>query len=70
LVRYVIANDLSPGAVEAMKRNIAINGFEEYDPASTSSKNGNAKQMVHINEGDAWYLFHFPPSLKLLLTTV
>ncbi|KAF4615436.1 hypothetical protein D9613_003092 [Agrocybe pediades] len=53
LVKYVIANDLSAGAVEAMKRNISINGFEEFDASSAASKGANPKQMVHINEGDA-----------------
>jgi tRNA (guanine26-N2/guanine27-N2)-dimethyltransferase len=47
--RYVIANDLSPAAVEAMKRNIAINdltGGSDSDPT---------RQKVQVNEGDAWY---------------
>ena len=28
-VRYVIANDLSPAAVEAMQRNVELNGLGE-----------------------------------------
>ncbi|KAF9564606.1 N2,N2-dimethylguanosine tRNA methyltransferase [Agrocybe pediades] len=58
LVKYVIANDLSAGAVEAMKRNISINGFEEFDASSAASKGANPKQMVHINEGDACTLMY------------
>ena len=47
--RYIIANDLSPAAVEAMKRNITINdlgGGSDSDPA---------RLRVQVNEGDAWY---------------
>ncbi|KDR81650.1 hypothetical protein GALMADRAFT_89844 [Galerina marginata CBS 339.88] len=45
LAKCVIANDLSPGAVEAMKRNIAING-------------DHAIQKVQVNEGDACSLMY------------
>ena len=47
-IRYVIANDLSPAAVEAMKRNIAINDL------GTGSES-EPTQKVQVNEGDAWY---------------
>jgi tRNA (guanine26-N2/guanine27-N2)-dimethyltransferase len=47
--RYVIANDLSPAAAEAMRRNVEINGLGKHG-------------KVRVNEGDAWYdledLFH------------
>jgi tRNA (guanine26-N2/guanine27-N2)-dimethyltransferase len=48
-IRYVIANDLSPAAVEAMKRNIAINDL------GTGSESDPTRQKVQVNEGDAWY---------------
>jgi len=50
-IRYVIANDLSPAAVEAMKRNIAINDLD------TDSESDPTGQKVQVNEGDAWYDF-------------
>uniref|UniRef100_A0A8H7Y2X7 tRNA (guanine(26)-N(2))-dimethyltransferase n=1 Tax=Psilocybe cubensis TaxID=181762 RepID=A0A8H7Y2X7_PSICU len=52
LVKYVIANDLSHGAIEAMKRNISINGLG--DGTLQPSSNGASKQKIHLNEGDAW----------------
>lgn len=59
LPRYVIANDLSPTAVAAMKRNIMIN-----DLGDTTEGVGDPSQppiifpgKVRINEGDAWYDF-------------
>lgn len=42
---YVLANDLSPAACEAMKRNVEINGLASSDPDSAK---------VQVNEGDAW----------------
>ncbi|KIM49074.1 hypothetical protein M413DRAFT_438239 [Hebeloma cylindrosporum] len=52
LVRYVIANDLSPAAVEAMKRNIAINDL------GTGSESDPTRQKVQVNEGDACSLMY------------
>ncbi|KAF9052841.1 N2,N2-dimethylguanosine tRNA methyltransferase-domain-containing protein [Panaeolus papilionaceus] len=51
LVNYVIANDLSPAAVEAMKRNVQINGLagEEGD---------GADWKVRVNQGDACSLMY------------
>jgi hypothetical protein len=53
-LRYVIANDLSDAATEAMKKNVEINGFSEIpaDPNVPGSKPTPAK--VVVNEGDAW----------------
>jgi tRNA (guanine26-N2/guanine27-N2)-dimethyltransferase len=58
--RYVIANDLSPSATAAMKRNVDINGLgtpvEDVTPEdNTTGKAGVPKLgKVRINEGDAW----------------
>jgi tRNA (guanine26-N2/guanine27-N2)-dimethyltransferase len=67
--RYVIANDLSPSATAAMKRNVEINGLgPSPDPEdvahSKTAKNLDERKpdhkqklgMVRINEGDAWYV--------------
>ena len=52
--RYVIANDLSPAAVNVMKRNVAINGLsdEVVEPGSSIAQSTQAH--VQVNEGDAW----------------
>jgi len=52
--RYVIANDLSDAATEAMRKNVEINGFSEIpaDLDVPGSKPTPAK--VVVNEGDAW----------------
>ncbi|KAF8964045.1 tRNA methyltransferase [Flammula alnicola] len=47
LIKRVIANDLSPGAVEAMKRNIAINGLGAVDAPSESSATEVPEQKVN-----------------------
>jgi len=53
--RYIIANDLSPSATAAMKRNIELNGLGPIpEPSSGISK--ALSGMVRINEGDAWYV--------------
>lgn len=59
--RYVIANDLSPSAVAAMKRNVEINGLAGTEPATggdlTKLENGSSRPKppkVRVNEGDAW----------------
>ena len=49
--RYVIANDLSPAAVNVMKRNVAVNGLSVEANESESS---TAQAKVQVNEGDAW----------------
>lgn len=66
--RKVIANDLLPSAVEAIKRNVELNDLvtavpksnstkDEHDENGSASTNGAAKRgaEVLINEGDAWY---------------
>ncbi len=65
--RYVIANDLSSSATEAMRRNVEINGLgpppiTEVD--STEPLDGKQKTVksdlgkVRVNEGDAWYVIY------------
>ena len=56
LPRYVIANDLSPAAVEAMRRNIELNDLHEKEitPAESSSEKVIRLAKVRVNEGDAW----------------
>lgn len=53
--RHVIANDLSPSAADAMRRNVELNGLMEPDP-SKEVPGKDAPAYVKINEGDAWYL--------------
>jgi tRNA G26 N,N-dimethylase Trm1 len=48
-LRHVIANDLSPAAVEAMRRNVEVNGLAEDSETATPLSG-----KVHINEADAW----------------
>ena len=70
--RYVIANDLSPTAAEAMRRNVDLNGL---GPASAPSNTAEdtfegvaptegtrqpALGKVKVNEGDAWYVNYLP----------
>lgn len=52
--RYVIANDLSPAAVNVMKRNVAINGLGDEVIESESSIACGTQAKVQVNEGDAW----------------
>ncbi|TFK76405.1 N2,N2-dimethylguanosine tRNA methyltransferase [Pluteus cervinus] len=54
LLKHVIANDLSPAAVEAMKRNVDINGLGPQ-PSETD---GGDLGKVRINEGDACTLMY------------
>ena len=61
--RYVIANDLSPSATAAMKRNVDINGLTTPHEGSapdddvTTAKGVIPKLgKVRINEGDAWWV--------------
>ncbi|KAF9483764.1 N2,N2-dimethylguanosine tRNA methyltransferase [Pholiota conissans] len=59
LLKRVIANDLSPGAVEAMKRNIAINGLgPDVSLEGSSSSPDRSKPRVEVNEGDACSLMY------------
>ena len=79
LHRHVIANDLSSTAVDAIKRNVEINGLgpsktidngtELPLAETTSSSQGQNTKLgkVRVNEGDAWsvkvYYFHLDASL-------
>ena len=56
MLRYVIANDLSPEAVEAIRRNIELNDLHDKEGASTegSSEKVVRPAKVRVNEGDAW----------------
>ena len=57
LVRYVIANDLSPTAAEAMRRNVDLNGLGEQvesDPGAANEEKKAKPAKVRVNEGDAW----------------
>ncbi|RDB21077.1 tRNA (guanine(26)-N(2))-dimethyltransferase [Hypsizygus marmoreus] len=59
LVKYVIANDLSPSATAAMKRNVEINELGPVDePPSTSAESTLSAGKVRINEGDACTLMY------------
>ncbi|KAJ4000743.1 N2 N2-dimethylguanosine tRNA methyltransferase [Lentinula boryana] len=59
LVKYVLANDLSPTAVTAMKRNVELNGFgpEKEEEESARKVNPNLGK-VRVNEGDACTLMY------------
>ncbi len=54
--RHVIANDLSPAAVEAMRRNVELNDLHEKEeaPAEGTEKPKVRPAKVKVNEGDAW----------------
>lgn len=72
LLKYVIANDLSPEAVAAMKRNIEINGLGPTPVSEASNSNrdsasgtreghthdANNLGKVRVNEGDACALMY------------
>ncbi|KAI0797923.1 N2,N2-dimethylguanosine tRNA methyltransferase [Abortiporus biennis] len=65
LVKFVIANDLSPTAAEAMRRNVDLNGLgeqiseDQYEEAESSNKKRVAKvAKVKVNEGDACTLMY------------
>ncbi|KAH9901013.1 N2,N2-dimethylguanosine tRNA methyltransferase [Cubamyces lactineus] len=60
-VKYVIANDLSPAAVEAMRRNVELNDFHEKElpaPEGGSDKPKVRPAKVRVNEGDACALMY------------
>ncbi|GLB34920.1 putative tRNA methyltransferase [Lyophyllum shimeji] len=56
LLKYVIANDLSPSATAAMKRNVDINDLGPTPESSPSATPHPGK--VRINEGDACTLMY------------
>ncbi|KAJ1310418.1 hypothetical protein OPQ81_007152 [Rhizoctonia solani] len=61
LVKYVIANDISPAATEAMRRNVELNGLGpastgESGPSKTSAKHDLGK--VRVSEMDAIALLY------------
>jgi tRNA (guanine26-N2/guanine27-N2)-dimethyltransferase len=49
--RYVIANDLSSSATEAMRRNVELNGLGN----NTVTDDAEGQGKVRVNEGDARY---------------
>ncbi|KAI0273761.1 tRNA methyltransferase [Gloeopeniophorella convolvens] len=60
LVKYVIANDLSPSATDAMRRNVELNGLggaAAQGQGELSVAGGEGK--VRVNEGDARALMYF-----------
>ena len=54
-LRYVIANDLSPAAVEVMRRNVKINGLADYSETAIEASASPSEAKVQINEADAWW---------------
>ena len=57
MFRYVIANDLSPAAIEAMRRNVELNDLHEKEepvPEGSSESPKIRPAKVRVNEGDAW----------------
>ncbi|KAI0079917.1 N2,N2-dimethylguanosine tRNA methyltransferase [Panus rudis PR-1116 ss-1] len=59
-VKYVIANDLSPTAAAAMRRNVELNGLGEQTlPASSEDAQPKVRPAkVRVNEGDACALMY------------
>lgn len=53
--RQVIANDLAPEAVEAIRRNVKYNGVGEEGDDKGST--GKSKARVLVNKGDAWWVY-------------
>ncbi|KZV90233.1 N2,N2-dimethylguanosine tRNA methyltransferase, partial [Exidia glandulosa HHB12029] len=49
-IRYIIANDLSPAATAAMRRNVEINGFGPQE--------GDAEGKIRVTESDAVSLLY------------
>lgn len=67
MVKYVIANDLSPSATAAMKRNVDLNGLGERTVESDTTEADEPEKVkmsklipgkVRINEGDARALMY------------
>lgn len=56
--RYVIANDRSPSAVAAMRRNVQLNelGSTTEGDVSMGDSQGDSFGRVHVNEADAWFV--------------
>lgn len=52
--RYVIANDLSPSAVAAIKRNVELNNLDLVAEDGSSGNDGDSVGKIHVHEGDAW----------------
>lgn len=70
-LRYVIANDLSPGAVDAIKRNVEINGLggisgevvtAKADTKTVVAEAGSSGTASSAKNGSA------PPSTRILHT--
>ncbi|PIL24070.1 hypothetical protein GSI_13821 [Ganoderma sinense ZZ0214-1] len=59
-IKYVIANDLSPAAVEAMLRNVELNDLHEKEEAPTEGSSDKLVRpaKVRVNEGDACALMY------------
>ena len=54
--RYVIANDLSPSATVAMRRNVELNGLGSgtaTDESRPGTEGSGQQGRVRVNEGDA-----------------
>ncbi|KIY43399.1 N2,N2-dimethylguanosine tRNA methyltransferase [Fistulina hepatica ATCC 64428] len=59
LVKYVIANDFSPAAVEAMKRNVELNGLgPTFEDTTSDSPKLAYPGKVRVNQGDASALMY------------
>jgi tRNA G37 N-methylase Trm5 len=55
LIRHVLANDLSPSAAEAMRRNVDYNDVGPSSARPTNLKDSEAWEgRVRVTEGDAW----------------
>ena len=50
----MIANDLSPAATEAMRRNVEINGLGPQKQVGGAPEPLRKEGKVRVNEGDAW----------------
>ncbi|KAG9074871.1 RNA methyltransferase tRNA(m5U54)methyltransferase, partial [Ceratobasidium sp. 370] len=60
LVKYVIANDISPAATEAMRRNIALNGLGAHPEEAPGKGKRPAQEQgkVRVSEMDAVALLY------------
>ncbi|KAJ2931359.1 hypothetical protein H1R20_g5737, partial [Candolleomyces eurysporus] len=58
LLKDVIANDLSPAAVEAMHRNVRYNGLDEQKTLQPDGSETVIPAKVKVNEGDACSLMY------------
>jgi tRNA G26 N,N-dimethylase Trm1 len=58
LLRYVVANDLSAFAVEAIERNVKANDVGISEDENTKSAHENEGGKVHVSKGDAWCAFN------------